>query len=108
MRLKLIQYNVRHWTNGRHLTENWILNAERPDVILLNETSIINSQMIKIVGYHSYTSTQGPHYGSAILIKRNITHTKIDTHLDSFLAIKIQTQAGPIIISTTYSPLAKI
>ena len=104
IRLKIIQINIRHWTNNRHLLANWTLNTERPDILLLNKTSVTDNKQIKIVGYNTYTSPQGRNCGAAILIKRSIIHHQVHTNKDSFLACKIQTDNGPIIITTTYAP----
>ena len=86
------------------MTSNWLLNTERPDTILLNETSLTNNITIKVVGYHTYSAPLGPHLGSALLVKRSLPNFVINRRLDPFLTVKIQTTSGPFIISTTYSP----
>ena len=85
MKLEMIQISV---------TSNWIFNTERPNIIWIKETSVINN-IIKVIGYHTYIPSQGPNLGSALLIKGSFPHTQLKTNLNSFLAIIIYITSSP-------------
>ncbi|XP_069989529.1 uncharacterized protein [Penaeus vannamei] len=79
-------------------------DQERPDVVLLNSTAITNGYRIRHYGYTSRQTGDGLYMGSCILIKSTITFEFITlpfTHPD-FMAVRIFTPQGPIILSTAY------
>ena len=101
--LKVVQVNVRHFYNNRHFIYDF-LTQENPDVALLNGTAIINGFKIRHYGYTSRQSADGEHRGICILIKSSFKHhflTEFFNHPD-FLAVKIFTSTGPLIVSTAY------
>ena len=50
--LKIIQHNVLCWTKERSIELCNYYRQENPDVILLNSTSVINNNKIKIYNYN--------------------------------------------------------
>ena len=50
--LKIIQHNVLCWTNERSIELCNYYRQENPDIILLNSTSVINNNKIKIYNYN--------------------------------------------------------
>lgn len=95
---------MRAYFNIRHMVSDFI-EIERPDVLLLNSTYITNSYKIKHYGYTSYQSPDEAHEGVAILIRSSYKHELLHTHWlhKHFLAIKVHTQMGSLIICTTYT-----
>ena len=101
--IKIVQANVRHFYNNRHLIYDF-LRQENPDVVLLNSLSVTNGYKIRYYGYTSRQSEDGVHRGICILIKSSFKHTfltDIFNHPD-FLAIKLYTPTTPIIVATAY------
>ena len=103
--ITIIQHNVHTWRTNKFLLTNTYLQYQ-PHIILLNSTGIKNDEPIKMYGYNTYktNSSNELHDGSAILVKNNIKHTITDNFDTDILQITINTQTGPINISTTYLP----
>ena len=105
-RLTILQHNVASWT----VNKNNVCNAYRqhdPDVILLNSTGMTtNHPPIKIYNYTTYATNRldEAHAGIAIAIKNNIRHKLYDNYETDVLTVTIETNNGPIDISTTYIP----
>lgn len=103
--IKVLQHNVLNWrTNKEALILNY--TKHNPDILLLNSHGLKTRETLKIPGYHSWkvNYTQENNDGSAILIKHGIQYKLIDDFDTDFIAIKIDTVWGPIIIATTYLP----
>ena len=104
--LKIRYLNVQHFTQDKetalilHLTEN------NPDIILINSTSRLNDQPIKIQSYITFSTNKQNerHAGSAIAIKKGLQFTIINNFLMDTIGAKIETSQGPIIVMTSYSP----
>ena len=105
-RLTILQHNVASWTTNK----NDVCNAYRqhdPDIILLNSTGITTRHPpIKIYNYTIYATNKldAAHAGAAIAIKNNIRHTFYDNYETDVLTVTVQTNNGPLDISTTYIP----
>ena len=71
--LKIIQHNVLCWTKERSIELSNYYRQENPDVILLNSTSIINNNKIKIYNYNIIQKNilNQRSAGVAIAIKKN-------------------------------------
>ena len=82
---------------------NFVTN---PDLILLNSTSTINNEKIKIYNYNviQKNTLNERHAGIAIAIKKTINYRILDDFVDDILGVKLSTSKGPIIILTNYSP----
>ena len=104
-KLTIIQHNVMTWTNKRHTLTN-IYQTIDPDIILLNETSVLNDEPLKIFNYNIYRTNRlnERHAGIAIAIKKSIIATIDDKYDQDFLTATIQTDQGPLTIATGYSP----
>ena len=81
-----------------------------PDILLLNSTSIINNNVIKIVGYnvHAKNTSNEAQAGIAIAVRKNIQHRLLDDFADDLLAVEVETVRGPIIVATTYVPPRRV
>ena len=91
---------------GRKLGLSNIYRNIDPDIILINSQGIPDDETLKISGYktHQKNSTGRNHDGTAIAIKSNIPHKIYDSFISDLLAIEVETNTGPIIISTLYQP----
>ena len=103
MALCLLQINIRNWNKNRYLLQCELSNSN-PDIILVNETGLVKNNRIKIQGYNSLSKSLSPYSGVAILIKHGILFTQIPTTDPNTIAIRTNTQIGPIIICTSYIP----
>ena len=104
-RLTILQHNVMAWTNKRHVLTN-IYQTIDADVILLNETSVLNDEQLRIFNYNVFKANRldERHAGTAIAIKKTIVPFIDDNYEQDFLSATIQTDDGPITIATGYSP----
>ena len=110
--MKIIQLNVLSWNNlGRRLWITLYIYEKSPDVVLLNSTSLVSTEnnknsltKIKLNNYITYQTKQDIQFGSAILIKRNLSHSIIPNLSPSSIAVKVSAATGPIIFYTTYIP----
>ena len=77
--LKIIQHNVLWWTNERSIELCNYYRQENPDIILLNSTSIINNNKIKIYNYNVIQKNilNERSAGVAIAIKKKQLNTKL-------------------------------
>ena len=81
-------------------------NEIDPDVILLNETSVLDDERLKIFNYNVFTTNRlnERHAGVALGIKKTLV-CRIDDQFDQdYLAVTLQTSTGPITIATGYIP----
>ena len=102
--LKIVQHNVLYWKQKDPLS-NGLFNyyrLENPDLILINSTSVINNNIMKIYNYNviQKNSLNERHAGIAIAIKKNIKHKIMDNFVDDILGIELMTT----IVLTNYSP----
>ena len=104
--LKIIQHNVLCWTNERSVELSNYYRQENPDIILLNSTSVINNNKIKIYNYNVIQKNilNEPSAGVAIAIKKTIEYKTVDDFNDDILGIELLTSKGPIILLTNYGP----
>ena len=104
--LKIVQHNVLHWTKDRSTELANYYRQENPDIILLNSTSIINNNIMKIYNYNiiQKNALNERNAGVAIGIKKNISYKIMDDFVEDILGIELMTTRVPIIILTNYSP----
>ena len=104
-RLTILQHNVNSWYIKRHELYNTYRTIDA-DIILLNDTSILQDQHLKLHHYTVYTSNSNntTHSGTAIAIKNTISHTVLDDFETDLLAINVNTPQGTITIGTDYIP----
>ena len=104
--IKIIQHNVLAWTTTRKSELCNYYNTEDADILLLNSTSTLDPNSIKMFNYNVYErNTQNErHAGIAPAIKKGIKHQILDDYQDDMLGVKIKTDKGPIIIFTMYMP----
>ena len=103
--LTILQHNVQTWNTKRHTLAN-IYNSIDPDILLLNETSVKNTDHLKIFNYNVFkTNKRNEQFaGAAIAIKKNITAQIEDDYYQDFISATIQTEHGPITVATGYIP----
>ena len=104
-RLTILQHNVMTWTNKRHILSN-IYQTIDPDIILLNETSVLNDEPLKIFNYNVFRCNRlnERHSGIAIAIRKTIVPYIDDKFDQDFLTATLQTDQGPITMATGYIP----
>ena len=104
-KLTIVQHNVQSWNTNRHTLTN-IYNDIDPDVILLNETSVLQDERLTIFNYNIYRTNQSNerHSGAAIAIRRNLTAKVDDDFYQDFLTATIETAQGPVTLATGYIP----
>ena len=103
--LTKLQHNVQTWNTKRHTLAN-IYNSIDPDILLLNETSVKNTDHLKLFNYNVFkTNKRNEQFaGAAIAIKKNITAQIEDDYYQDFISATIQTEHGPITVATGYIP----
>ena len=105
----MLQHNVNHWNNKKHELIN-IYRQYNPDIILINDHTITETQNIKIPYYDTYIINKSnrqnnrDHRGVAIAIKNNINHRLLDDFTTDLTAITVETGQGPVTIATDYIP----
>ena len=104
--IKIIQHNVLKWTFQRRNELCNLYFAYDPDIILLNATGIKDEVPIKIFNYnvHQKNKEGEDHAGVAVAIKKGIAYNIIDDFQEDVLAIKVETNKGPVIVATCYDP----
>ena len=104
--LKIIFQNVLWWTWERRNELSNYYQKENPEIILLNATSLIDGNKVKIFNYNIYEKNyqNERHAGIAIAIRKDIDHQILDDFQDDIMAVKIETTKGQLIIATYYSP----
>ena len=103
--LTIVQQNVQSWNTNRHSLTN-IYNDIDPDIILLNETSVLQNERLTIFNYNIYRTNHSDerHSGAAIAIRRNLTAKVDDDFYQDFLTATLETAQGPVTIATGYIP----
>ena len=98
---------MRGWKNNKTALVN-IYNELNPEIILLNDTSIVNQERIKIFNYNIHHSNKANtlHNGTAIAIRKDIQYRLQDDFESDLLGITVTTHQGPITFSTLYNPPA--
>ena len=104
--LLIIQHNIIHWEFKRRNELYNIYMTFDPDIILLNSTGVTDCNKMKIFNYNVYqrNTLSERHSGIAIAIRKNIPHKLLDNFQEDFLAIQVDTNRGPIVVSTAYLP----
>ena len=104
--LKILHHNVLAWTFNRRNELCNIYREINPDILLLSSHGQKNNNNIKIFGYntHQNNPTDELNDGVAIAVRKGIQYELIDDLDEAYLAVKINTTLGPIVISTGYQP----
>ena len=104
-KLTIVQHNVQCWRSNKNALANIYQDID-PDIILLNGTSVLQTEKLKIFNYNVTTknSTNEHHLGVAIAIKKTIEARTDDNFYQDFLITTIQSQQGPVSIATGYVP----
>ena len=101
---RIVQHNVRNYMSNKvRLHCEW--DIDKPDIILLNETSLNpkdRDSYIKYENYKVYSTARSLNNGSAILVKNNIKHSPTYTGDKNLLAITIGTNKGLYTLATFY------
>ena len=103
--LTIIQHNVNQWKK-KAFSLSTIYRSLDPDIILINDHSLLNSTPLKIYNYITYTSNKDNslYRGTAIAVKYTLKHHIIDDFETDLLAVKIETSLGPVTIASDYIP----
>lgn len=105
MTLTILQHNTRGWKSNSIPLSN-IYNDIDADILLLNETSILQHERLKIFNYdcHHTNKDNRRHTGTAIAVRNNITYKLLDNFESDMLGITVETRQGKVTIATLYSP----
>ena len=102
MALKVMQANIRNWASKRYTLECDLPN-HNSDVILLNETSAVRTE-VKLRGYRCIQKCSKLYAGITVLIRNSLPYTNLPTPDPNTIIIKISTSLGPLIVATSYIP----
>lgn len=105
-KLVILQHNVSaSWKKNKCLYLN-SYSPHDPDILLLNETGVKESDNPKIFNYRLYHTNDEDHKndGSIIAIKKSIRHKFLKKDEGNILVIQVETRSGPINIATLYLP----
>ena len=76
--LRIIFQNVRGWDTNK-LIHKQFFSKYNPDIIIINDTGIPQSETIKFYPYICYhINSEREHSGAPILVRNNIQHTRIN------------------------------
>lgn len=106
--LTIIQHNILNWRERRFgLIHTY--KQHNADIILINSHGTPNNEHMKIHGYtvHRRNTTNTHTDGTAIAVKKNISHKLMDDFISDILAIEVNTLTGKIIIAPLYQPPAR-
>ena len=106
-RLNIRYLNVQNWTTEKNAALAGHLTSTDPDIILAASTSkTIDQPPIKIPNYITFSTNKlnERHAGCAIAIKRGIKFEILNNFSSDFIAAKVQTTHGPVIVATAYTP----
>ena len=103
MGLTIYQINVRNWKKIQYTISIDLPNYS-PDILLLNETGLDPLDEPKLLGFNTICKSQGQFTGVAILIKKQLQFEIIPVEDDNTLAVKLNTDLGPLIVATSYCP----
>ena len=103
MGITVLQINIRNWDKNKYLLQVELPNTN-PDIILVNETGKTKNNNVKLTGYRSIFKSLDINSGVAILIKYDFQFYEIPVVDNNTIAIKLMTNMGPILISTSYVP----
>ena len=104
--MNIIFQNIHSWQN-KHLALKEIFKQLNPDIILLADTGHTPTMPpMKFYPFKAYSkNTARASSGVAIFVNPRIKHQLINHNFVSdTLAIKIETNSGPIIVAVNYSP----
>ena len=104
--LKIVQENVLKWTYQRKNELSNLYMRINPGVILLNSTGMKEPERIKIFNYNIYQRNiyNEDSAGIAIGVRKGLRHQIVDDFSEDYLAVRIETTKGQVIIGTTYRP----
>ena len=90
--VRIIQHNVMHWTKERPVELSNYYRSENPDIILMNSTSVINEDKIKIYKYNIIQKNvlNERSAGIAIAIRKNIKYRALDAFIGDILGIELE------------------
>ena len=101
MALTIYQLNIRCWNSLKYSLLVDLSNYQ-PDIILLNETGLPQLNIPNIRGYSTLSKSNGRFTGAAILIKQHLQYELLPVTDQNTVAIKLQSNLGPLIIATSY------
>lgn len=105
MSLRVIQHNVLHWHNSKYELCN-TYTSHTPDTIFLNSHGRNDNERIKIFSYNTYQRNKSGERSDsvALAIRKGLQHQIIHDFDHEFLAVKVDTNRGPIIQATGNLP----
>ena len=105
--LRVTYANIQTWTNEKSQTLRAYLTKTNPDVILLSDIGKTDRQIpIKIFQYLVFATNKRNENsaGVAIVIRKGLEFKVLNNFDYDTIGVQIQTQTGPLIIMTNYTP----
>ena len=105
--LNIAYANVQTWTEDKNNSLAAYLTKNNPDVILMTDVCKTNqNKPIKIYQYLVFATNKSNENsaGSALAVKKGLQFKILNNFDNDTIGVKIQTQTGPLIIMTNYSP----
>ena len=101
-----MSHNVLHWVYPRKVELVNMYHALKPDVILLQAHGLPAHLPLKIAGYTVYCRNRSgqEHDGVAVAVKRDLRHQILDNFDQEFMAVRVHTTTGPVLLATCYLP----
>ena len=109
--LRVTYANVQTWTNEKRETLRAHLTKTNPDIILLSDIGKTDRKIpIKIYPYLVFATNKNNENsaGVAIAIRKGLEFKLLNNFDHDTIGVQIQTQSGPLILMTNYTPPRKI
>ena len=105
MVIRGLQLNVRGWRSNASAYVH-IFNNVNPEVILLNEHSVLDGERFNIFNYNVYSVNRANERfaGAAVAVRKDLQPSLLDDFYSDVVAVRIRTLTGPVIIATGYVP----
>lgn len=87
-----------------------MMSINKLDVALISESHAVARSDFRMKGYNIYFTPHPDglaHAGSALIIKSNIKHTRLDNYSTNHIqatSVRVEDLTGPIVLSAVYSP----
>ena len=109
--LRVTYANIQTWTDEKQETLRAHLTKSNPDVILLSDIGKTDKKIpIKIFQYLVFAANKNNENsaGVAIAIRKGLEFKLLNNFDYDTIGVQIQTQSGPLILMTNYTPPRKI
>ena len=103
MGITVYQLNIRNFRKNKYNLYVDIAKYQ-PEIILLNETGVVEECQLKIQNYTAHGKTTENNHGIVVFVKNDLKFEYMYFSLEDLFSIKLYTNMGTVIIATSYSP----